>query len=77
MFHVKYRDFFKKLVLMEGRSEFEDAESEAEDCVTAGHAEVEILVTVDANMESAAAPSRRLSLLDRDDGTQTEAEALR
>jgi hypothetical protein len=62
MFHVKYRDFFKKLVIMEGRSDYEDAVSEAEDCASAGHAEVEILVslgTADENMELAEADSRR------------------
>jgi hypothetical protein len=66
MYHVKYRDFFGKLVVLEGRSEFEDAESEAEDCVHAHHSEVEILVdlnTADANLEEAAAFSRRQSLL--------------
>ena len=31
MFHVKYRDSFGKLIVLEGRTEFEDAESEAED----------------------------------------------
>jgi hypothetical protein len=77
MFHVKYRDFFGKLVLLEGRTEYEDAESEAEDHVQMGHAEVKILVvldTADANLEEAAAFSRRHSLLGtalygcRDDG---------
>ena len=66
MYHVKYRDFFGKLIILEGRSEFEDAESEAEDCVSASHGEVEILVdlaTADANLEEAAVFSRRQSLL--------------
>jgi hypothetical protein len=87
MFHVKYRDFFGKLILCEGRTEFEDALSEAEDHVTMKHTEVEILVdlgTADVNMEEAAALSRGHSLLGaagygcHDDGCmQTEAEALR
>lgn len=77
MYHVKYRNFWKKLVLMEGRTEFEDAKSEAEDCVHAGHREVEILVTADVNLDGAAAPSRRLPLPGCDDGTKTEAAALR
>ncbi len=87
MFHVKYRDFFGKLILLEGRTEFEDAESEAEDHVQTGHGEVQILVTLDtadANLEEAAAFSRRHSLLGtalygcRDDGrTQEKTVALR
>jgi hypothetical protein len=86
MFYVKYRDFFGKLTLCEGRSEFEDAESEAEDQVHAGQQEVAILVDLEAadvNMEAAAALSRGHSLLGtagygcRDDGTETEAVALR
>lgn len=87
MYHVKYRDFFKKLVITEGRSDQEDAESEAEDLISAGHQEVEVLIdlaTADANMEEAAAFSRRQSLLGTaaygcsDDGQATEeTKALR
>jgi hypothetical protein len=79
MFHVKYRDSFGKLVLLEGRSEFEDVLSEAEDCASARHGEVEILVdleTADANMDGAAASFGRFSLTERDDATPA-AQALR
>lgn len=77
MYYVKYRDFFHNLQILEGRSELEDAKSEAEDLAQTGNGEVEVLVTADVNMEGAAAPSRRLPLPGRDDGTQTEAKALR
>jgi hypothetical protein len=81
MYHVKYRDSFKKLVILAGRSDFADAKSEAEDCVTAGHDEVEILVdvrTADANMRGAVASLRqRLYLPERDDGTQAPPPPLR
>jgi hypothetical protein len=81
MFHVKYRDCFGKLHITEGRSEFEDAESEAEDYVRARiHSEVEILVdlsTADAHLKGTAAPFRRLPQTDRDDGAQAAAPPLR
>jgi hypothetical protein len=87
MYHVKYRDFFGKLVLCAGRSTFEDAQSEAEDHAHAGQREVAILIdldTADVSMEVAAALSRRHSLPGtarpgcRDDGrTQTQAATLR
>jgi hypothetical protein len=80
MYHVKYRDFSGKLVLLEGRSLREDAASEAEDCASAHHSEVEILVdleTADASMDPAAAGPRRTSPTERDDGTQASAQALR
>jgi hypothetical protein len=78
MYYVKYRDFFGNLNILEGRSELEDAKSEAEDVAqTGGNGEVEVLVTVDVNTDGAAASSRRLPLPGRDDGTETEAKALR
>ena len=78
MYHVKYRDSFGKLVLLEGRSAYKDAKSEAEDHVTTGHREVEILITVDANSGAAAAAPRRLPEPGRDDdGTQAETTPLR
>jgi hypothetical protein len=77
MYYIKYRDFFGNLNILEGRSEFEDAKSEAEDVAQMGNGEVEVLVTVDVNLEGAAASSRRLPLPGRDDGTETEAKALR
>jgi hypothetical protein len=80
MYHVKYRDSFGKLILMEGRSSREDAESEAVDCARARHSEVEILVdidTADVNMKEAVASFRRSPPVERDDGTQTEATPLR
>lgn len=86
MYYVKYRDFFGNLQVLEGRSELEDAEFEAGYTAETGNGEVEILVdleTADVNMEEAAALSRGHSLLGtagygcRDDGTKTEAAALR
>jgi creatinine amidohydrolase/Fe(II)-dependent formamide hydrolase-like protein len=62
MYHVKYCDFFGRLVLCPGRSARADAASEAEDYAHAGHREVEVLVdlaTADANMGRAAARPRR------------------
>jgi hypothetical protein len=86
MYYVKYRDFFGNLQILAGRSEFEDAESEAEDTAQMGNSEVEVLVdlaTADVNLEAAAALSRGHSLLGtagygcHEDVTKTEAMALR
>jgi hypothetical protein len=81
MFYVKYRDFFGELQVLPGRSEFEDAESEAEDCAsTGGNSEVEILVsleTADDNLKWAGAYFTSHPPTERDDGTQAAAMALR
>ena len=87
MYYVKYRDWNGKLVILEGRSDQEDAEFEAEDYANAGHADAGVvmdLATADANLEEAAAFSRRHPILRAassgcsDDGqAPAEAEPLR